>query len=82
MAADFPPHSSRIRFIVPPAAAMTCLPTAELPVKLTMSIRGSVVSSLLASMPLGVTTLTTPGGMSVCSIDDSRQRQAGQRRQR
>ena len=32
-----------------------------------MSIRGSVVSSLLASMLLGVTTLTTPGGISVCS---------------
>ena len=67
MPADFPPHSSRIRFIVPPAADITSRPTAELPVKLTMSIRASVVSSLLASIPLGVTTLTTPGGMSVCS---------------
>ena len=53
--------------MVPPAAAITSRPTAELPVKLTMSIRGSVVSSLLASMPLGVTALTTPGGISVCS---------------
>ena len=34
--------------MVPPAAAITSRPTAELPVKLTMSIRGSVVSSLLA----------------------------------
>ena len=32
-----------------------------------MSTRGSVVSSLLASTLLGVTTLTTPAGMSVCS---------------
>ena len=32
-----------------------------------MSTRGSSVSTLLASTPLGVTTLTTPGGMSVSS---------------
>ena len=32
-----------------------------------MSIRGSVLSSLAASTPDGVTTLTTPGGMSVYS---------------
>ena len=67
MLADLPPHSSSSRFIVPPAAAITSRPTTELPVKLTMSIRGSTVSSLLDSMSVGVTTLTTPGGISVCS---------------
>lgn len=67
MLADLPPSSSRIRFIVSPAADMTWRPTTELPVKLTMSIRGSVVSNLAASTPEGVTTLTTPGGISVCS---------------
>ena len=67
MLADLPPSSSRIRFSVSPAADMTWRPTTELPVKLIMSIRGSVVSSLAASTPDGVTTLTTPGGISVCS---------------
>ncbi len=67
MLADLPPSSSRIRFIVSPAADITSRPTTELPVKLTMSTRGSVVSSLAASTLDGVTTLTTPGGMSVCS---------------
>ena len=54
--------------MVAPAADMTSHPTAELPVKLTMSMRGSVVSSLAASTPDGVTTFTTPGGMSVYSL--------------
>ena len=67
MLADLPPHSSKMRFMASPAARMTSQPTAELPVKLIMSMRGSVVSSLAASRPDGVTTLTTPGGMSVCS---------------
>ena len=49
------------------AAAITSRPTAELPVKLTMSTRGSVVSNLLASRLVGVITLTTPGGISVYS---------------
>ena len=53
--------------MVSPAADMTWRPTSVLPVKLIMSIRGSVVSSWAGSMPDGVTTLTTPGGMSVCS---------------
>ena len=53
--------------MVSAAPAITLRPTAELPVKLTMSTRGSTVSVRLASTLVGVTTLTTPAGMSVSS---------------
>ena len=65
--ADFPPSSSSNRFSVPPAAAMMSRPTAVDPVKVTMSTRGSSTRARLAPRSDVVTTLTTPGGMSVAS---------------
>ena len=67
IAADLPPSSRNTFFSVGAAAAMIARPVAVEPVKDTMSIRGSVVSTAATSLDRGVTTLKTPGGMSVSS---------------
>ena len=67
MAADLPPSSRKTFFSVGAAAAMIARPVSVDPVKDTMSTRGSVVSRAATSVELGVTTLKTPAGMSVCS---------------
>jgi len=46
---------------------MICLPTLVDPVNVTMSTRGSCVRAIATAGLLEVTTLTTPGGMSVFS---------------
>ncbi len=66
-AADLPPSSRKTRFRVGAAAAMIALPVAVDPVNDTRSTRGSVVSTPATALLLGVTTLSTPGGRSVCS---------------
>ena len=76
-AADFPPSSNSVRFIVWRAAAPTWRAVAALPTKVTMSTRGSVVRTSAASCELVDTTLTTPAGMSVSSSRPGRG--AGQR---
>src|SRR5262249_52732028 len=67
--ADFPPSSRNTFFSVSAPFAMIRRPVAVEPVKLIMSTRGSVVSTspTVAGSP-DVTTLSTPGGMSVCSV--------------
>ena len=70
MHADLPPHSSRMRFIVDAEAAITSRPTAELPVKRHHVHPGIGVRTMLASTPLGVTTLTTPGRDVGLLVDD------------
>ena len=50
---------------------MTARPVAVEPVNETMSTRGSFDSSAPTPWSLEVTTLTTPGGMSVCSATSS-----------
>ena len=67
IAADLPPSSRNTFFSVGAAAAMIARPVAVEPVKDTMSIRGSVASTEATSLDRGVTTLKTPGGMSVSS---------------
>jgi hypothetical protein len=66
--ADLPPSSRKTFFTVSPLRAMMWRPTAVEPVKEIMSTRGSPVraSPTRAASP-DVTTLKTPGGMSVCS---------------
>ena len=65
MYADLPPSSRNTFFTVSLAAAMMRRPTAVEPVKLTMSTRGSVVSTSPTSTALDEITLRTPGGRSV-----------------
>ena len=68
MLADLPPSSRNTRFSVSAPRAAMCLPTAVEPVKEIMSTRGSPVSTSPTSAgSADVTTLTTPGGMSVSS---------------
>ena len=62
-----PPSSRRTRFTVPAEAAITALPVVVEPVNATASTRGSVVSSEATSAEDDETTLSTPGGISVCS---------------
>ncbi len=68
MKADVPPSSRNTFFTVSLAAAMMWRPVGVEPVKLTMSTRGSVTSSLPTSGELSVSMFTTPAGMSVCSV--------------
>jgi len=65
--ADLPPSSRNTLVTLADAAAITRRPVAVEPVKLTMSTRGSPVSSSPMAGSLDVTTLNTPAGMSVCS---------------
>ena len=65
-----------------PAARMTSQPTAELPVKLIMSMRGSVVSSLAASRPDGRDDIDHTGRDIGLLVDDARERKPGERGQR
>ena len=68
MFADLPPSSRNTRFSVSAPRAMMRLPTAVEPVNEIMSTRGSPVStSPTAAGSPDVTTLNTPGGMSVSS---------------
>ena len=67
IAADLPPSSRKTFFSVGAAAAMMARPVAVDPVKETMSTRGSEVSRAATSLDRGVTTLSTPAGMSVRS---------------
>ena len=65
--ADFPPSSSTSRFSVPAAMAAMRRPLAEDPVNVIRSTRGSVVRISPMRLSEDVTTLNTPGGMSVSS---------------
>ena len=68
MLADLPPSSRNTRFSVSAPRAAMRLPTAVEPVNEIMSTRGSPVStSPTAAGSTDVTTLNTPGGMSVSS---------------
>src|SRR5699024_5879266 len=67
IAADLPPSSRDTFFTVSAASAMIFLPVAVDPVNETRSTRGSVVSLPATRSERGVTTLTTPGGISVRS---------------
>ena len=64
IATDLPPSSRCTRFRVAAAAAMIFFPVATLPVKLTLSMRGSVTSVSAIAFDCTVTKLTTPGGRS------------------
>ena len=61
-----PPSSRKTFFSVGAAAAITRRPVAVEPVNEIMSTRGSAVRASATAGPLAVSTLTTPGGMSVC----------------
>ena len=63
------------------APAITSRPTAELPVKLTMSTRGSSVRTLLASTLVGRDDIDDPRWDVGLLVDDPCQRQPGDRRQ-
>ena len=65
--ADLPPSSRKVFFSVSAPQAMIRLPTAVDPVNVTMSTRGSVVSTSPTRWSDGVTMFTTPAGMSVSS---------------
>ena len=66
--ADFPPSSRNTRLRLPALWPVMCLPTAVEPVNEIMSTRSSPVSaSPTIAGSFAVTTLNTPGGMSVCS---------------
>ena len=67
MVADFPPSSRKRRFMVAAPFSMIRLPTAVEPVKEMQSTCGERVSSSPTRWSDAVTTLKTPGGMSVCS---------------
>ena len=67
MAADLPPSSRNSRFIVAAPFSMIRRPTAVEPVKEMRSTLGDRTSSSATPLSDGVTTLTTPAGMSVCS---------------
>ena len=68
IAADLPPSSRKTFFRVGAAAAMIARPVAVEPVNETRSTRGSVASTEATPLSRGVTTLSTPGGRSVCSV--------------
>jgi hypothetical protein len=53
---------------------MIAFPVATLPVKLTLSMRGSSQSALLTSVDWLVTQLTTPGGRSASAQISARKR--------
>src|SRR6202050_2668484 len=65
--ADLPPSSRNTCLSVAAPFSMILLPTAVEPVKEIMSTRGETVSSSPTRWSDDVTTLTTPGGMSVFS---------------
>ena len=65
--ADLPPSSRKVRFMVAAPFSMMRWPTAVEPVNEIMSTLGDSVSSSPTRWSDEVTTLTTPGGMSVCS---------------
>ena len=65
--ADLPPSSRNRRFIVAAPFSMIRFPTAVEPVKEIRSTFGESVSSSPTRWSEAVTTLTTPGGMSVRS---------------
>src|SRR3954467_8659816 len=68
MLADLPPSSRKTRFSVSAPCAAMRLPTAVEPVNEIMSTSGDDVStSPTAAGSADVTTLNTPGGMSVSS---------------
>ena len=67
MAADFPPNSRKSRFIVAAPRSMMRRPTAVEPVNEMRSTFGERTSSSATTLSDGVTTFTTPGGISVCS---------------
>ena len=67
MVADLPPSSRNRRFIVAAPFSMIRFPTAVEPVKEIRSTFGESVSSSPTRWSDAVTTLTTPGGMSVHS---------------
>ena len=64
---DFPPSSRKVRFTVAAPASTTRRPVTVDPVNATMSTSGDVVSTSPVRWSADGTTLTTPGGMSVCS---------------
>src|SRR5436190_9451768 len=65
--ADLPPSSRNTRFTVALAAAMICRPTGVEPVNDTTSMSGCDVNSAPTALSDDVSTLSTPGGMSVAS---------------
>ena len=65
--ADLPPSSRKTRFMVAAPFSMMRCPTAVEPVNEIMSTFGESVSSSPTRWSDDVTTLTTPGGMSVRS---------------
>ena len=65
--ADLPPSSRKTLFSVAAPCSMIRLPVAVEPVNEIMSTRGSSVSSSPTRWSDEVTTLTTPGGISVFS---------------
>jgi hypothetical protein len=67
MVADFPPSSRKTRLRVAAPFSMIRLPTAVEPVNEIRSTLGDSVSSSPTRWSDEVTTLTTPGGKSVCS---------------
>ena len=67
MVADLPPSSRKTRFSVAAPFSMIRLPTAVDPVKEIRSTLGDNVSSSPTRWSDDVTTLSTPGGNSVCS---------------
>src|SRR5205809_347611 len=74
MATDLPPSSRWTRFKVFAAASKIFLPVATLPVKLTLSMRGSETSVSAIAFDCPVTKLTTPGGRSVSAMISARKR--------
>ena len=64
--ADLPPSSRKTRLTVSLAAAMIRRPVAVEPVKVTTSTSGLVVSASPTAGSDELSTLTTPGGISVC----------------
>jgi hypothetical protein len=67
MCADLPPSSSSVLFTIGAAAARMALPVAVQPVKVIMYTRASAASAAPNSLAFDVTTLNTPGGISVRS---------------
>src|SRR5207244_4314683 len=67
MLADLPPSSRNTFFTVSAALAMMRRPVAVEPVNVTMSTMGSPVRTSPTRWSDDVTTLTTPGGISVSS---------------
>jgi hypothetical protein len=74
IATDLPPSSRWTRFSVFAAASMIFFPVATLPVKLTLSMRGSETSVSDIAVDCPVTKFTTPGGRSASAITSARKR--------